>query len=91
MDLSPSSICLDDLIPHIKIRRETGIMPREIKNKPSVRDIPLVGVALEAMRHLHHGFDRYRGKGTYSAAANAFIRSITSIMIALIWRQASFQ
>ena len=73
-DIPPWSIFLDHPIPHLKIRRETGRMSREIKNKASARDIPLVGVALQAMRQFPNGFDRYRGKGTYSAAANAFLR-----------------
>lgn len=69
-DIPPHSIFLDAPIPHIWIRRETGIWAREIKNKPSKRKIPLVGVALEAMRRHPRGFPQYRSKGTYSAAAN---------------------
>ncbi|NKX41367.1 hypothetical protein HGG71_07775 [Rhodobacteraceae bacterium R_SAG2] len=69
-DIPPHSIFLNDPIPHIWIRRETGEWAREIKNKPSKRKIPLVGVALEAFRRNPNGFPRYRYKGTYSAAAN---------------------
>ncbi|EBA06634.1 DUF6538 domain-containing protein [Sagittula stellata] len=69
-DLPPGSIFLDAQVPHIWIRRETGIWAREIKNKQSKRKIPLVGVALEAMRRNPEGFSQYRHKGTYSATAN---------------------
>ncbi len=69
-DLPPHSIFLNASIPHIWIRKETGEWAREIKNKPSKRKIPLVGVALEAFLRHPEGFPRYRYKGTYSAAAN---------------------
>ncbi|MGR3608706.1 MAG: DUF6538 domain-containing protein [Sulfitobacter sp.] len=69
-DLPPHSIILEDPVPHIWIRNETGEWAREIKNKPSKRKIPLVGVALEAFKRHPNGFARYRYKGTYSAAAN---------------------
>lgn len=69
-DIPPHSIFLDDPIPYIWIRKETGEWAREIKNKPSKRKIPLVGIALEAFRRHSEGFPRYRYKGTYSAAAN---------------------
>ena len=69
-DLPPHSIFLDNDIPHVWIRKETGEWAREIKNKPSKRKIPLLGAALDAMKRHHEGFPRYRGKGTYSAAAN---------------------
>lgn len=69
-DLPPHSIFLDSPVPHVWIRRETGIWAREIKNKQSKRKIPLVGVALEAMRRNPEGFPQYRHKGTYSATAN---------------------
>ncbi len=73
-DLPPHSIFLDDPIPHIWIRKEKGEWAREIKNGPSKRKIPLVGVALEAFRRNPEGFPRYRYKGTYSAAANKALR-----------------
>ncbi|MFV1495746.1 DUF6538 domain-containing protein [Phaeobacter sp. JH85H1] len=69
-DLPPHSIFLDDPIPHIWIRTEKGEWAREVKNAPSKRKVPLVGVALEAFRRNPEGFSRYRHKGTYSAAAN---------------------
>ncbi|MFG6604914.1 MULTISPECIES: DUF6538 domain-containing protein [unclassified Sulfitobacter] len=72
-DIPPGSIHLCHAIPHIEIKNETGEFARTIKNKPSKRKIPLVGVALQAMRRHPDGFARYRGKGTFSAAANAFL------------------
>lgn len=72
-DLPPGSIHLDHAIPHIEIKNETGEFARTIKNKASKRKIPLVGIALPAMRRHPEGFTRYRGKGTFSAAANAFL------------------
>lgn len=74
-DIPPHSIFLDDPIPHIWIRKEVGEWAREIKNKPSKRKIPLVGVALLAFQRHPNGFPRYRFKGTYSAAANKVLHS----------------
>ncbi|WP_299666759.1 hypothetical protein [uncultured Ruegeria sp.] len=73
-DLPPHSIFLDEPIPYIWIRKETCEWAREIKNRPSKRKIPLLGVALEAFQRHPHGFPRYRHKGTYSAAANKALR-----------------
>jgi len=72
-DLPPDAIYLDHPIPHIEIKNATGEFARTIKNKASKRKIPLVGIALAAMRRHPEGFPRYRGKGTFSAAANAFL------------------
>lgn len=72
-DLPPTSIHLDAEIPHIEIKKERGEFARNIKNRAAKRKIPLVGIALEAMCRHPHGFSRYRGKGTFSAAANAFL------------------
>ncbi|WP_336421818.1 DUF6538 domain-containing protein [Roseovarius sp. D22-M7] len=77
-DLPPGSICLDHPIPHIWIRFERAPdgqeYARELKNRGTKRQIPLVGVALEAMRRHPEGFPRYRGKGIYSVAANKSLR-----------------
>lgn len=73
-DLPPGAIFLDAPIPFIRIAQEKGDYAREIKNASSKRDIPLVGVALEAMKRHPEGFPRYRGKGTFSAAANKSLR-----------------
>ena len=42
-------------IPYISVREEG----REVKTKASIRDVPLVGCALEAMRRHPNGFERY--------------------------------
>ncbi|WP_176214431.1 DUF6538 domain-containing protein [Roseovarius sp. A-2] len=77
-DLPPGSICIDHPIPHVWIRFERAPdgeeYARELKNKATKRQIPLVGVALAAMKRHPNGFPRYRGKGTYSAAANKSLR-----------------
>ncbi len=54
-NLSSTTIKLDHDIPHIQIRAEG----RQLKTKQSKRDIPLVGVALMAMKANPNGFPRY--------------------------------
>lgn len=65
----PSEICnLDEsvidvtgAVPHIRIQPRTDPEdPREIKTASSVRAIPLVGVALAALKAHPKGFPRYR-------------------------------
>ncbi len=56
-NLVSSDIILSTDIPYIRIRPRRG---REIKSAASVRDIPLVGVALEAMKRMPKGFPRCR-------------------------------
>lgn len=58
-NLQPEDIRLDDPVPHIRIRPRAG---REIKTPASIRDIPLVGVSLAAMRQAPQGFPHYRDK-----------------------------
>lgn len=58
-NLAPEDICLDADIPQIRIRPAKG---REIKTASSIRDIPLVGVSLAAMRRAPNGFPHYRDK-----------------------------
>ena len=66
-NLSHATIKLDAKVPHIQVRREG----RETKNHQSERDIPLVGVALLAMREQPDGFPRYRDKAdSLSALVN---------------------
>ncbi len=59
-------IILDADIPHVKIRPN---IHGELKTPTSQRDIPLLGVALEAFKAYPDGFNRYAGKS--SAAVNA--------------------
>lgn len=74
-DLPASAIVLDLPIPHLRLAFEEGEDRREIKNSASARLVPLVGVALAAAMRHPDGFPRYRGKSSYSAAMNKFLRS----------------
>ncbi len=74
-DLPPEAIVLDHPIPHLRLRFEEGENRREIKNTSSVREVPLVGVALAAAKRHPDGFPRYRGKSTYSATMNQYMRN----------------
>jgi integrase len=75
----PSEICglmaddirLSDNIPHIKIRSNDA---RALKNQSAQRDMPLVGIALDAMRRHPEGFARYRGKDKFSDTVNKYLR-----------------
>jgi len=58
--LSQDSIILDHEVPHILIRPTSD---RQLKSKSSVREIPLVGVSLAAMKKAPNGFPHYRDKG----------------------------
>jgi len=53
--LTAPRIRLGDDIPHVQIRPDG----RQLKNRPSERDMPLVGLALETMRRFPDGFPRY--------------------------------
>jgi integrase len=55
-NLSRLTIKLDAPIPHVQVRPDG----RQIKTDQSERDIPLVGVALVAMKLQPDGFPRYR-------------------------------
>jgi len=66
-NLTRETILLDHNIPHVRIRPDG----RQMKTSPSRRDIPLVGVALEALRLQPDGFPRYRDKAdTLSGLVN---------------------
>jgi len=64
-NLMPDDIHLDEQIPFISIRPREK---RELKTTDSERDIPLMGVALEAMKRTPDGYNKYRGKGTLVSA-----------------------
>ena len=67
-NLRPENIHLDVDVPFISIKEKAN---REVKAADSNRDIPLVGVALQAMRLSPKGFPRYFDKETsFSAMAN---------------------
>lgn len=69
--LEPDEIRLDAEIPHIKIRPNAN---RALKNAPSERDMPLVGVAWRALRERPEGFPRYRRSADPTAWLNRKLR-----------------
>jgi integrase len=73
--LPPADIILDHPIPHLRIRYvEEGEHVRDIKNRASIRSVPLLGAALEAMLRHPQGFPQYRTKGSFSGDINKFMR-----------------
>lgn len=64
VNLRPGDIRLDNDVPPIHIRAEQN---RELKTDDSQREVPLVGVALPAMRLCPSGFDHYYDRSTLSA------------------------
>ncbi|WP_158669919.1 tyrosine-type recombinase/integrase [Bradyrhizobium guangdongense] len=68
-NLRAPRIHLNSNIPHIQVRPDDRVLKTEF----SWRDLPLVGISLEAMRGFPDGFPRYRDKGdTLSKAVNSF-------------------
>jgi integrase len=60
INLRRDAINLDHDVPHLSIRaRVSGEAKREVKTDTSERDIPLIGVALEAAKRAPQGFDHY--------------------------------
>jgi len=64
-NLTPENIRLAEPVPYLAIRARED---RELKTPTSERDIPLVGVALEAMRQAPNGFPNYIDKGELVSA-----------------------
>jgi integrase len=70
--LESQHICLSNNTPHIQIKPDN----RELKTDDSERDIPLIGIALEAMRSFPDGFERYREKPLNATEnINKFLRN----------------
>jgi len=78
--MRPSEICgleADDIllahnVPHVKVRPKPY---RQLKTPYSERDIPLVGISLEAFRQAPEGFPRYRDRpSNLSALVNKALR-----------------
>ena len=65
-NLSSGHIHLDQNVPFIQIKPTQN---RKLKSMASTRDIPLVGVSLEAMRRAPNGFAHYHDKGTLLSAS----------------------
>jgi len=71
INLSAQRIVLDAEVPFIRIEADG----RLLKTEHSERDIPLVGLALEAMKRRAGGFPRYLDKGSnLSATAMKYFR-----------------
>lgn len=64
-NIAPENIHLDHPVPHLAIRFQPD---RRIKTESSVREIPLLGVSLEAMKQAPNGFPRYKDKETNLSA-----------------------
>jgi integrase len=63
-NLNSKTIILDHPVPHVRVRPDG----REMKSDQSLRDIPLVGAALMAMRLQPEGFPRYVDKADHLSA-----------------------
>jgi integrase len=70
VNLQENAVLLNAKIPYVKILPEG----RRLKTEDSQREIPLVGVALAAMKLRPQGFPRYRDKGSsLSATVNKYL------------------
>lgn len=70
VNLQASAIHLDAPIPYVEVLPDG----RVLKTEDSRREIPLVGVALAAMKLRPHGFPRYRDKSSsLSALMNKYL------------------
>lgn len=65
INLKPEHIHLDEEVPFISIKPSQN---RQIKTEASIRDIPLVGVALEAARRAPDGFPHYHDRNELFSA-----------------------
>jgi integrase len=71
INLQGATIHIDAKIPYVSVEADG----RRLKTDDSERQIPLVGVALKAMREHPKGFPHYRDKGSIlSATLNKFLR-----------------
>lgn len=70
--LRAEEIFLDHVVPQIQIRNN---IHRQLKTESSKRDVPLVGVSLEALRAFPNGFPHYRERSnTLSGTVNKYLR-----------------
>lgn len=65
VNIMPENIFLDHKVPHLQIRHRND---RQLKSKSSERDIPLLGISLEAFRRAPQGFPRYLDKSSNLSA-----------------------
>ena len=66
INLQPEDIRIDDEVPFISIKPRRK---REIKTESSIREIPLVGVSLEAARRAPQGFPHYHDRNELFSAS----------------------
>jgi len=64
-NLRTEHIVLDHDVPHLRLRPQKD---RALKSKSASRDVPLLGVSLQAMRRFPNGFPRYRDKSDLLSA-----------------------
>jgi integrase len=70
--LLPEHIHLEGKVPFISIEP----VGRQLKNKQSIRQIPLTGVSLDAFKECPNGFERYReSSSTLSGTVNKYLRA----------------
>lgn len=65
-NLTRDQIHLNHEIPFVSIKPTSN---RQLKSEASARDIPLVGVSLEAFKNAPDGFPHYRDRGTLLSAS----------------------
>ena len=70
--LAPEDIQLDHETPHIVVRANVN---RQLKQKHRGRNIPLVGIGLEAFKRYPDGFPRYRSLKSGADTLSANIRA----------------
>ena len=69
--LVPDQRGSNSFVPHIQVRADG----RKLKTKNALRDIPLVGIALEAMQRNPEGFPQYNDRAADACAKiNAWLR-----------------
>ncbi len=72
VNLRAEDLVLEDSVPHLRVAADGS---REFKSANARRDIPLVGVSLEAARGHPGGFPRYRDTSTgWSVLVNRYLR-----------------
>lgn len=70
INLRPEDIKLDASVPHIRVAERDDRVHKT--DAGTIREIPLVGVALEAAKRAPNGFPKYHDKtNSFSAAASA--------------------
>ena len=70
INLRPEDICLEAKVPHLRIAERDDRQQKT--DTGSIREIPLLGVALEAAKRAPSGFPKYHDKiNAFSAAVSA--------------------